>query len=653
MRPITFLGILAGLSPLISSGDEASFVRAPYVQLATDSSIHIVWRTGAASSPTVRYGTDVKNLDKILPSNGIQERRHPSAGPAESSGLPLFQDAPAETRQFEATITGLEPESTYYYAIFEGGQRLTPEDPSYRFRTNPTPGADRPVNFWVVGDSGTGGKAQDSVHQAMLEYTRKHKRPIDLYLHVGDMAYGSGTTKEFTDRFFAMYEPTLRHTVCWPTMGNHEGYTSKGESGEGPYYDAYVCPTQGEAGGLPSGTEAYYSFDYGRVHFIVLDSHDLDRRPTGAMARWLKADLEKIKADWLVTYFHHPPYTKGSHDSDKEAQLVEMREHIMPILEGGGVDIVFTGHSHIYERSMLIDGAYATPTTAKGVILDDGDGDPAGDGPYRKSEGLQPHNGTVQVVAGHGGTGVGRKGTMPIMRRIFVENGSVLVDISGDTLTGTMLNLDGVVRDTFALRKSGTVTHTPIANPWQPAPWSPTGGKPKAPPAVAASIIGRGATWAYLAGTDPPAEWTNPAFDDTGWKRGKAGFGYADNDDQTKLDDMNGNYKTVYLRHEFTIPQASNPARIARRLRMSVSYDDAFIAYLNGVEILRVGVDTGAGKEARGFHLHEANKQFKSFPIRKASAALKKGRNVLAIEGHNANLTSSDFTLHPSLVLIK
>ena len=104
-----------------------------------------------------------------------------------------------------------------------------------------------------------------------------------------------------------------------------------------PYYDAYVCPTRGEAGGVPTGTEAYYSFDYGRIHFICLDSHDLDRKPTGLMARWLKLDLERTKADWLVAFFHHPPYTKGTHDSDREKQLIEMRQHIMPILESGGV----------------------------------------------------------------------------------------------------------------------------------------------------------------------------------------------------------------------------------------------------------------------------------------------------------------------------
>ncbi|MDP7640650.1 MAG: hypothetical protein QGG73_13225 [Candidatus Hydrogenedentes bacterium] len=72
---------------------------------------------------------------------------------------------------------------------------------------------------------------------------------------------------------------------------------------------------------------------------------------------------------------------------------------------------------------MLMDGAYGTPTTAEGVILDDGGGSPWGDGPYRKSAGLQPHQGTVQIIAGHGGVSVSRKGTMPVMREIVVDHG--------------------------------------------------------------------------------------------------------------------------------------------------------------------------------------------------------------------------------------
>jgi len=251
-------------------------------------------------------------------------------------------------------------------------------------------------------------------------------------------------------------------------MGNHEGHTSRGISGFGPYYDAYVVPTRAEVGGVPSGTEAYYSFDIDEVHFICLDSHDLDRSPDAAMAQWLRADLDQTKAKWMIAFWHHPPYTKGSHNSDRESQLIEMRENFMPILESGGVDLTLTGHSHIYERSMLMDGAYATPTTAEGVILDDGDGRIGGDGAYRKSKGLRPHEGSVSIVAGHGGTGLSREGTMPVMREIILENGSVLLDVVGDTLTGTMLNKHGKVRDVFSIVKQGRVRPKPIRDPWQP-----------------------------------------------------------------------------------------------------------------------------------------------------------------------------------------
>ena len=300
----------------------------------------------------------------------------------------------------------------------------------------------------------------------MRSLTSSRHHPLDLYLHVGDMAYDNGTNDDFEWHFFKPYRRTLRNTACWPAMGNHEGHTSNGATGIGPYYDCYVLPTRGEAGGLASGTEAYYSFDYGNAHFIALNSHDLNRSPDAAMAQWLEADLAQTNADWIFAYWHHPPYTKGSHDSDTEERLVQMREYIMPILEDGGVDIVFTGHSHIYERSMLIDGAYATPTIAEGVVLDDGDGDPRGDGAYRKSDGQNPHEGTVVIVTGHGGAGLSRIGTMPIMRRVvFPEHGSVIVDVNGDRATAIMLNAKGEQRDLFQIVKRSRVTQKRLANP--------------------------------------------------------------------------------------------------------------------------------------------------------------------------------------------
>src|SRR4051812_40731882 len=113
-------------------------------------------------------------------------------------------------------------------------------------------------------------------------------------------------------------------------------------------------PRQAAAGGIASGTEAYYWFDYGNSHFVCLDSEETSRATNGAMATWLAQDLQSNTKDWLVAFFHHPPYSKGC--SDTETNLIEMRTNFVPILESHGVDIVLSGHSHSYERSRFIDG---------------------------------------------------------------------------------------------------------------------------------------------------------------------------------------------------------------------------------------------------------------------------------------------------------
>ena len=642
-------------------GQTNHFARAPYLQLATPNSMVVVWRTTGEVTPVVRYGKSPDRLDQEVPAQSVVIRVALTTNKAELKLLeeerpemfhmPKLHSAPAGLFQYEAKITGLAANTRYYYGVFDGSRRLTEANASYHFVTQPPRGQAHPARFWVVGDSGTGREPQHNVHAAMLNWVKEEGRPLDFYLHLGDMAYNSGRDMEFQTRFFEMYEPTLRNIVCWPTMGNHEGGTSKGTNGVGPYYDAYVCPTRGEAGGVPTGTEAYYSFDHGRIHFICLDSHDLDRKPTGLMARWLKLDLERSKADWLVAFFHHPPYTKGSHDSDREKQLIEMRKHIMPILETGGVDLVLTGHSHIYERSMLIDGAYATPTVAEGVVLDDGEGDPRSGEPYKKSAGLTPNSGNIQVVAGHGGTTLGRKGTLPLMRKTIVEHGSVIIDVDGDTMRGTMVNKFGEIRDVFAVVKRGHYANQRLMNPWQPAPWrkarSPGEDIPAEPPEDFFVAIPKNSEWSYLAGKHPDgAKWTELKFDATSWKTGQAPFGYSYSEARTVLDDMRGHYTSVYMRHEFEVEQADYIAEIG----LMINYDDGFIAYLNGKEVVRKGVGKGAGKDAAQIKSHDATK-FGYFALRDFEKHLHTGTNVLAIEGHNSSLESHDFLMDAYLLI--
>ena len=667
IRPACFLpaAAFAVLSSFASAQEAAKTIaitRGPYPQAAAPDSIHMVWRVRQKTQPVVHYGTSPQKLDQQTQEKAAKIRGLSLEGDSTPGSAPLHS-APPETRQCEVKINGLEPDTKYYYAIYDGETRLTPADESYFFRTLPLPGTARPLLMWVVGDSGTGNKVQAKVHTAMRDWLVKEQRALDLYIHVGDMAYSKGLDTEFQGYFFQVYQDTLRNTVCWPAIGNHEGKTSTSATGTGPYYDSYITPTAGESGGVPSGTEQYYAFNIGRVHFISLNSFDAPRSADGAMAQWLKADLEKTKQDWIIAFFHHPPYTKGSHDSDdrkKDKELVEMRENIMPILEAGGVDLVLAGHSHVYERSYLIDGAYATPTTAENAVLDDGDGDPMGDGPYKKSAGLLPHQGTLSIVAGHGGATMGRKkNPSPVMRTTILEFGSLLLDLNGDTVTGHMLNKDGAIRDTFQLIKRGTVELTAIAKPKPPGPFIgsilplPTipgiGGRNEIRgsemPKIFTTVIPKGSEWQYLGGKDPGAGWSTSL--EGGWKTGKAGFGYEDDDDVTIITDMKGNYKFLCIRRSFELTGKEDLSKLG----LAISYDDGFICYLNGTEVARANVKSGSLQSAKGVEPHETNGKFRFFPLPQAKELLKPGKNMIALEIHNDDLGSSDLTLDPYLVL--
>ena len=658
---VLLMGWLGGVVVGAEAGDSGGFTRGPYLQCATAQGVTVVWRTrGEVGRPVLRYGSGVDKLEREVSGGAVVVSRAEADGGGKG-GIGLLAGAPAGTTQYEVAIAGLPADSVWHYGVYDGEKRLTAADGTFTFRT--LSAVARPMRLWVVGDSGTGNRVQAQIHEAMRRVAGREKRYPDLYLHVGDMAYGSGLDSEFQGYFFEPYEATLRNTCCFPAFGNHEGRSSKSATGKGPYYDCYVTPREGQSGGVASGTESYYSFDAGGVHFISLNSFDTSRQPDGAMGQWLKADLERAKADWLVAFWHHPPYTKGTHDSDdrkKAFELVEMRELILPILESAGVDLVLCGHSHIYERSMLIDGAYATPTTAAGVVLDDGDGDPSGDGAYRKSAGLEPHRGTVAMVAGHGGTTLGRKKTAsPVMKVTWVEFGSVLIDVEGKTLTSRMINEKGEVRDTFRIVKEGNVPVVRMAAPVRLGEVHGPAAVPVATPdgkegAVAAAgklparyraLIPKGADWQYLAGAKPAADWAGAATV-TGWKTGAAGFGYDDADDATLLADMRGKYKYVCLRRTFTLKGDEDLSQLG----LAVSYDDGFICYLNGREVVRANVESGALDTARGVSPHEADRKYRYFPLGSSKGLLRPGVNVIAIEAHNDDLGSSDLTMDPYLI---
>jgi hypothetical protein len=263
-----------------------------------------------------------------------------------------------------------------------------------------------------------------------------------------------------------MYPTMLRKTPFWSCLGNHETAQARDFVDTYPYFDIYTLPTAGEAGGVASGTEHYYSFNYGNIHFIALDSMTASRavdnpstagvNEDGPMAAWLRNDLQSNTATWTIAFWHHPPYTKGSHNSDVEDQLVEMRQNFLPILEGAGVDLVLTGHSHIYERSYFVDGHYGLSTTLTPAMkLNAGDGRPAGNGAYMKPLNSGGHKGTVYTLAGSSGQVGGTQSDFPhpVNFISLLNLGSLVLDINGNRLDATFVRENGTTPDTFTILK--------------------------------------------------------------------------------------------------------------------------------------------------------------------------------------------------------
>jgi parallel beta-helix repeat protein len=162
-------------------------------------------------------------------------------------------------------------------------------------------------------------------------------------------------------------------------------------------------------------------------------------------------------------------------------------------------------------------------------------------------------------------------------------------------------------------------------------------------------LVPAGAAWRFFRGKEPagaPADaWRQVDFDDSHWEAGLAGFGFGDNDDATVLDDMLGHYATVYIRKEFSVASVTPAVAV----ELTIDYDDGFIAYLNGREVARRGMPTGAATYQTLASLsHEAGAP-ETINLGTAGDLLRVGKNVLAIEGHNNSLTSSDFSLIPTL----
>jgi len=179
------------------------------------------------------------------------------------------------------------------------------------------------VKFLVIGDSGTGGRQQYEVAQRIVEAYKQFTFGFAIML--GDNMYGSESASAFVNKFEKPYKPLLDAGVkFYASLGNHDEPSQR-------FYRPFNMDGK-----------RYYTFRKEDVEFFVLDSTYI----TPDQIKWLAGVLEKSDAKWKIPYFHHPIYSSGEkHGSELDLQVL-----IEPLFVQHGVDVVFSGHEHFYER---------------------------------------------------------------------------------------------------------------------------------------------------------------------------------------------------------------------------------------------------------------------------------------------------------------
>ncbi|HUR31897.1 MAG TPA: metallophosphoesterase [Saprospiraceae bacterium] len=411
----------------------AVITRGPYLQSANNNSVIVRWRTNIPTQSIIDYGASVSSLTNTV------------------SNLDL-------KTEHILSVSNLNSSTKYFYQLRNTSDTIVFPSANLYFKTYPVPGTAAPLIAWILGDCGTANNDARNVRNAYYNYIGTQH--TDMMFFLVDNAYVDGTDVEYQTAIFQnMYEDKLKNTIAWSCLGNHDGNSANSNTQTGPYYDIFSFPTNGQCGGEPSGTEAYYSFDYGNVHFVILDSYETSRSVTGPMHTWCQLDLSATNADWIIAIWHHPAYSRGSHDSDVDTELKEMRQNFLPLFESYGVDLVLSGHSHSYERTFLMNGHYGFASTFNinthtVGVNGDGSGQLANGEPYYKAPvGPEAGDGAVYITTGSAGKISSGPMNHPAMYYDAVSLGSCVLKINQDTLSVIFLRQSGAVDDEFTLVK--------------------------------------------------------------------------------------------------------------------------------------------------------------------------------------------------------
>ena len=370
-----------------------TMIRFPYLQQVTDRSAIIVWATRESATATAQ----------------VDGRTFAAASTRYTAARTGFA---FDYYQHEAAVTGLEPGTSYPYELYVGSARAASGS---SFRTAPSSGS---IRFIAFGDSGIGSTPQKELAARMSADT------WDFSVHVGDIVYGSTNTsgdasyKTYQWWLFDVYRDWMRRRPFFPSMGNHDS-RSTNNNGQA-YHDLFVLPDEGGAGAYPDHAERYYSFDYGPVHFVALDTERAFQDPArrAVQLEWLRNDLSSTSKTWKIAYWHRAPYSaKGEHGSD-----LTVRHAFGPVMEEHGVQLALVGHEHMYERTV----------------------------PWRESTN-RARQAVTYIVSGGGGARLYAAGIAPWTAYSRRDYQYLRVTVNGCVLTTNSVSRSGSVLDSFTL----------------------------------------------------------------------------------------------------------------------------------------------------------------------------------------------------------
>ena len=618
------------------------------VALAAPYHTHLSWQGPTASTMTVTW--------RSYKSNGqVQYGTSASLGKTATATSRSF----AGSHLHVAQLSGLKQGTLYHYRCGASGAWSK----GYSFRTAPSPGTT--IRMVAMGDS-----RSDDAKRALVRAGVQQRNPM-FTIHTGDFVSSGGSQSQW-NAYFKTMEPLLAVSPMMGAIGNHENKAQI-------YFDQFAFPSHSPKGSAPG--EAYYSFDYGNMHFIAVSTEHSPKKGDHQY-NWLRNDLiaaaKKPHLRWVVAFGHRPPYSSGSHGSYTAAQTAWGH-----LFESFGVDISFWGHDHTYERTKPLFQGQVVPSDGVIYVVTGGAGAPlyTAKGAYFTAVAKKLYHYTELTVTNSTFKLEAREPNGKIFdsltltksgpKPMWVMEGAVdaASKVLGSKTSGELRNLRAGYQGGYLyLATQGTPAskdHFILVSPTKPgakvaAPWKKA-GKVWTPAAMLTmesssgwsgwqvsgqGQIAWGSTWKYHhQGKDLGTGWRAASYNDASWPSGPAQLGYGDNDEKTKLKNPSPNYPSAYFRKTF------NLAKVPKGAKLTVLHDDGAAVWINGTQVLSKYMGHGTGYGAWASSTSSDNQKTSTTVTQGPSGPFKAGKNVLAVMIKQANASSSDLSFDLQLQL--